>query len=671
MFHVFISYSTKNSEYANKLADKLREKGFDVWIDNAKLRSSENWWGAILEALRSCVAFIVVMTPESKQSKWVQREVALADDWGKPIFPLLLAGENWEFFILTQYENVCKAKDTSPQYEGRLPSPNFYKKLTEHTKQTIGENVSDIAAVLTPHSEPETTKRFLEAAMPACTQITEPVTRTEVRVKLSLGGSDRLEDELPDVIPSGDVIQKGDVRASAFHIEFPIDEQTEQLLPVPVCVKVKSEDFDVKAEGGDNLNSGECQVELELHPDHSSQTLIFALSQQSAPSRPIRSYVRIYVYREDMLIAETSVETRIVEKLEASPICNFWQLRISRYYSTLEDTKPSTISPLVPPISSSPSVELVIRGNKFLQRSLDQLRQFSVLDERVGFDQVAKETQARVFWKAMKGRIRRNGYLNLFFESGSTLIYVSDQFETLVLERGGQPEPWRIWTNNVLTFFQLLLSQDVDVKRFPVNAPDPEDRYGAIFPTEWRNLLQEPPHLNPRLLHLGETDAVQKMRKEIREFGEKTLLLATLSGWDLHHDLPYFQGPHVGSHPNMLFKRSLFTSGRPTVIFLAAEKLDDPFVVGHYYPIFGPDQPLDEALHEFPLAICIGYDQDMKSPTRRDLDSDSRRKRNDPGQILEALTGLGFNVHYYDRTSHQTGAIIVGNEAFQSLIPND
>ncbi|MEO1287448.1 MAG: toll/interleukin-1 receptor domain-containing protein [Chloroflexota bacterium] len=40
MSHVFISYSTKDSDYAYKLADKLREEGFDVWIDNAELRSS-------------------------------------------------------------------------------------------------------------------------------------------------------------------------------------------------------------------------------------------------------------------------------------------------------------------------------------------------------------------------------------------------------------------------------------------------------------------------------------------------------------------------------------------------------------------------------------------------------------------------------------------------------
>lgn len=33
MSHIFISYSHKDSEYAHKLADALKEAGFEVWID--------------------------------------------------------------------------------------------------------------------------------------------------------------------------------------------------------------------------------------------------------------------------------------------------------------------------------------------------------------------------------------------------------------------------------------------------------------------------------------------------------------------------------------------------------------------------------------------------------------------------------------------------------------
>jgi hypothetical protein len=65
MSHVFISYSTKNAEYAHHLADKLREEGFDVWIDQRRLQSSQDWWRAIVLGIWECAAFIVILTPKS------------------------------------------------------------------------------------------------------------------------------------------------------------------------------------------------------------------------------------------------------------------------------------------------------------------------------------------------------------------------------------------------------------------------------------------------------------------------------------------------------------------------------------------------------------------------------------------------------------------------------
>lgn len=138
MAHIFISYSTQNSKYAYKLADHLRNAGFDVWVDNARLRSSDDWWESIVRALRECSAFIVVMTPESRKSKWVQREVTLADNWHKPIFPVLLAGDNWELFVRTQYEDVRSEEKSGihPQYDGNLPDSEFISTLADYVPKS-------------------------------------------------------------------------------------------------------------------------------------------------------------------------------------------------------------------------------------------------------------------------------------------------------------------------------------------------------------------------------------------------------------------------------------------------------------------------------------------------------------------------------------------------------
>jgi hypothetical protein len=92
MSHIFISYSQLNRDYARVLADQLLARGYDVWIDD-RIDYGEDWWREIVRAIKLCAVFVVVMTPESGESRWVQREVTLADELRKPTFPLLLAGD--------------------------------------------------------------------------------------------------------------------------------------------------------------------------------------------------------------------------------------------------------------------------------------------------------------------------------------------------------------------------------------------------------------------------------------------------------------------------------------------------------------------------------------------------------------------------------------------------
>jgi len=127
MSHVFVSYSTKDRAYALKVAEKLRAEGFDVWIDNARLGSSEDWWRSIVLAIWNCSAFVVILTPQSDISEWVQLEITIAANKQKPRYPLLLEGDlntvNWQIFARTQYEDVRG---------GKLPPPDFFDELARH-----------------------------------------------------------------------------------------------------------------------------------------------------------------------------------------------------------------------------------------------------------------------------------------------------------------------------------------------------------------------------------------------------------------------------------------------------------------------------------------------------------------------------------------------------------
>src|SRR5512147_1011969 len=110
MGHIFISYSHRDKDYAHKLADFLRDQGFDIWVDD-RLDYGSQWPEEIQEHLDGSAAFIVIMTPRSYESDWVQNELSRAKRKGKPIFPLLLeGGETWLTIETTQYADVRGGK---------------------------------------------------------------------------------------------------------------------------------------------------------------------------------------------------------------------------------------------------------------------------------------------------------------------------------------------------------------------------------------------------------------------------------------------------------------------------------------------------------------------------------------------------------------------------------
>lgn len=101
-----------------------------MWIDD-QINYGEDWWAIIVNAIKTCRAFIVIMTPDADKSRWVQREVTIADQLHKKMFPLLLEGEivtseHWLMFVRTQYVDVRN---------GQLPGNDFYNDLAEYAQR--------------------------------------------------------------------------------------------------------------------------------------------------------------------------------------------------------------------------------------------------------------------------------------------------------------------------------------------------------------------------------------------------------------------------------------------------------------------------------------------------------------------------------------------------------
>jgi hypothetical protein len=102
MSHIFISYSRKDIDFARYLRASLENAGFRVWMDEKRLSAGMNWSDELQKAIDHCGAFVVIMSPDSHESKFVQSEILHAIDRKKTIFPVLLIGE--PFFLLKAYQ---------------------------------------------------------------------------------------------------------------------------------------------------------------------------------------------------------------------------------------------------------------------------------------------------------------------------------------------------------------------------------------------------------------------------------------------------------------------------------------------------------------------------------------------------------------------------------------
>jgi tetratricopeptide (TPR) repeat protein len=89
---IFVSHSHIDNDFGTRLAQDLKHVLDDenaVWYDVlGGLHGGEAWWEKIVEELTARNVFIVVLSPEAMNSRWVRREIDMALNEDKLIVPL-------------------------------------------------------------------------------------------------------------------------------------------------------------------------------------------------------------------------------------------------------------------------------------------------------------------------------------------------------------------------------------------------------------------------------------------------------------------------------------------------------------------------------------------------------------------------------------------------------
>lgn len=184
---VFISYKAEEFEEANWVKTILEENGITCWMAPMSINGGKSYASEIPKAIRECTAFVLILSKNAQESKWVPRELDQAINESKVILPFML-------------EN-CALKDDFNFYLTNVQRYAAY----ESKRNAIEKMIRELKAIIGAHNEKEDTA--------------EQIARTETGTaeKYSFletadenAGSSNLTDDTGDAAESGFLTESPD-----------------------------------------------------------------------------------------------------------------------------------------------------------------------------------------------------------------------------------------------------------------------------------------------------------------------------------------------------------------------------------------------------------------------------------------------------------------------------
>jgi hypothetical protein len=88
--YVFISYSTKNQEYAEATLHLVKSEGIAAWMAPYDIPAGSKYAHVINNAIKKCACVLLLLSEESQASEWVEKEVERAINYRKSIVSMHL-----------------------------------------------------------------------------------------------------------------------------------------------------------------------------------------------------------------------------------------------------------------------------------------------------------------------------------------------------------------------------------------------------------------------------------------------------------------------------------------------------------------------------------------------------------------------------------------------------
>ena len=88
--NIFCSYSRRDSDFTKRIVDFISSRGYSVWMDQSGIDGASIWTESIVQAIDESSAVILLVSNNSVNSPHVLKEISLAMEKNKVVFPLII-----------------------------------------------------------------------------------------------------------------------------------------------------------------------------------------------------------------------------------------------------------------------------------------------------------------------------------------------------------------------------------------------------------------------------------------------------------------------------------------------------------------------------------------------------------------------------------------------------
>ncbi len=191
MSHVFISYKHDNGDFAEILANRIKEAGFSVWIDedDDKLPAGANWRDTIDRAIKDAFALIVVITPRAKASEYIIYECGFAYGASIQVVPIMLEPTQIHPRLdVLQYLDFTNPNRSTRPWQALIEELKKLAAAYQERESSCAKDMSSLIDALhdiNKEASNHTIKTLARIGMPSVGYLLKALHHTNVRVRRS------------------------------------------------------------------------------------------------------------------------------------------------------------------------------------------------------------------------------------------------------------------------------------------------------------------------------------------------------------------------------------------------------------------------------------------------------------------------------------------------------